>query len=164
MTLEAKFHTLSQGDLLVLDFAQRLKDLADGLADLEQPVNDSMLLLALLCGANEPLHGMASILKTKTPLPSFHEAQSLLAFEESELPASTSAAVLTAPRGTPAPPRALALTAAAFAAPPASPAPRPPSRPWGCGKGEGRGNNTWCAPRLWSNSWSGQFQMWPNII
>ena len=74
MTLEAKFRALSQGDLPVLEFAQRLKDLADGLADLEQPVNDSTLLLALLRGVNEPLHGMASIPKTKTSLPSFLEA------------------------------------------------------------------------------------------
>ena len=35
MTLEAKFCALSQGDLPVLEFAQRLKDLADGLTDLE---------------------------------------------------------------------------------------------------------------------------------
>ena len=45
MTLEAKFHFMSQGDLPVLEYAQRLKDLANGLADLEQPVSDSTLLL-----------------------------------------------------------------------------------------------------------------------
>ncbi|XP_066354561.1 uncharacterized protein [Miscanthus floridulus] len=74
MTLEAKFCSLSQGDLLVLEYAQRLKDLADGLADLDQPVSDPTLLLALLRGINKPLRGMASILKMKTPLPSFLEA------------------------------------------------------------------------------------------
>jgi hypothetical protein len=39
----------------------------------------------------------------KTPLLSFLEARSLLALEESELPASTLAVVFTAPRGAPAP-------------------------------------------------------------
>ncbi|XP_066380386.1 uncharacterized protein [Miscanthus floridulus] len=77
ITIEAKFRALSQGDL--------------------PPVNDSTLLRALLRGVNEPLRGMASILKTKTPLPSFLEAQSLLALEESELPASTSATAFTVP-------------------------------------------------------------------
>ena len=163
MTLEAKFRALTQGDLPVLEFAQRLKDLADGLADLEQPVNDSTLLLALLHGVNEPLRGMASILKTKTPLPSFLEAQSLLALEESELPVSTSTTAFTAPRGASAPPRA-PPPMAALAAAPAAPAPsssRPPSRPWGRGRGKGRGNNSWRPPRPWSNPWSGSFQMWP---
>ena len=74
MTLEAKFRSMSQGDLPVLEYAQWLKDLADGLTDLEQPVSDSTLLLALLRGVNEPLRGMASILNTKTLLPSFLEA------------------------------------------------------------------------------------------
>jgi hypothetical protein len=70
-----------------------------GLANLEQPVNDSTLLLALHHGVNEPLHDMASILKTKTPLPSFLEAQSLLALEESELPRYTLAVAFIVPRG-----------------------------------------------------------------
>jgi hypothetical protein len=48
MTLEAKFRALTQGDLPVLEYAQRLKDLADGLADLDQPVGDTTLLLAFL--------------------------------------------------------------------------------------------------------------------
>jgi hypothetical protein len=77
MTLEAKFCSLSQCDLLELEYAQRLKDLTDGLVDLEQPIMDPTLLLALLCGTNEPLCGRASILKMKTPLPSFLEAQLL---------------------------------------------------------------------------------------
>lgn len=98
MTLEAKFRALTQGNLPVLEYAQRLKDLADGLADLDQPVSDATLLLALLCGINEPLCNMASILKTKDPLPTFLQAQSLLALEESELPAATSATALVATR------------------------------------------------------------------
>ncbi|XP_066374876.1 uncharacterized protein [Miscanthus floridulus] len=74
MTLEAKFRALTQGDLPVLEYAQRLKDLADGLADLDQPVSDPTLLLALLHGVNEPLRNMASILKTKDPLHTFLQA------------------------------------------------------------------------------------------
>jgi hypothetical protein len=71
MTLEAKFRALTQGDLPVFKYAQRLKDLADGLADLDQPVGDTTLLLPFLRGVNEPLRSMASILKTKDPLPTF---------------------------------------------------------------------------------------------
>jgi hypothetical protein len=42
----------------VLEYAQRLKDLADGLADLDQPVSVPTLLLALLHGVNELLRNM----------------------------------------------------------------------------------------------------------
>ncbi|XP_066385398.1 uncharacterized protein [Miscanthus floridulus] len=150
----------NKGDLSVLEFTQRLKYLVDGLADLEQPVNDSMLLLALLHGVNEPLRGMASIQKTKTPLPLFLEAQSLLAIDEFELLAYTSATAFTAPKGAPSPPRAPVPAAAAFAATPTSPASHPPARTWWRGKVKGQGtgdggNNTWRAPRPWSNPWSG---------
>lgn len=72
--LEAKFRALTQGDLPVLEYAQRLKDLVDGLADLDEPVGDSTLLLALFRGVNEPLRNMASIYKTKDPLPTFLQA------------------------------------------------------------------------------------------
>jgi hypothetical protein len=104
MTLETKFRALTQGDLPVLEYAQRLKDLADGLADLDQPVGDTTLLLAFLRGVNEPLRSMASILKTKDPLPTFLQAQSLLALEESELPMAVSTKAFIAPRTAPASP------------------------------------------------------------
>jgi hypothetical protein len=74
----------------VLEYAQRLKDLADGLADLDQPVSVPTLLLALLHGVNELLRNMDSILKMKDSLPTFLQAQSLLALEESELPVAQS--------------------------------------------------------------------------
>lgn len=141
MTLEAKFRSLSQCDFLVLEYAQRLKDLADGLADLEQPVSDPTLLLALLRGVNEPLCGRASILKTKTPLPSFLEAQSLVALEESKLPASTSVATFNRPRGAPMTPCPTAPAPTTLAAPPAPSTSHPPSHPWGCIKSKGRGHN-----------------------
>jgi hypothetical protein len=44
MTLEAKFRALTQGNLPVLEYALSLKHLADGLADLEQPVYDNLVL------------------------------------------------------------------------------------------------------------------------
>jgi hypothetical protein len=44
MTLEAKFRALTQGNLPVLEYALSLKDLADGLTDLEQPVYDNLVL------------------------------------------------------------------------------------------------------------------------
>jgi hypothetical protein len=93
----------------MLEYAQRLKNLTDGLPDLEQPVSDPILPLALL-------RGMASILKMKTPLPSFIEAQSVLALEESELQVSTLAATFIVPRGAFVTPCPIALMLASFAA------------------------------------------------
>lgn len=114
IALEVKFHASTQGDLLVLKYTQRLKDLAD----LEQPVNDSMLLLALLRGVSEPLHGMASIIKVNDLLPTFLDAQSLLAVEESELlSCALLATAFIAPKATPAAPYAPALIGAALAGP-----------------------------------------------
>jgi hypothetical protein len=62
-----------------------------------------MLLLALLHGISEPLHGMVSIIKMNDLLPTFLDAQSLLAMEESELlSCALLATAFIAPKATPA--------------------------------------------------------------
>lgn len=85
---------------------------------------------------------MASILQTEDLLPTFLQAQSLLALEDSKLPTATLATAFVVSQ----------TTHVAFAcargcdvrvAPSAS---HPSSRPWGCGKGGGKGthyNNSW---------------------
>lgn len=69
------------------------------------PSTTPHLLLALLCGVNEPLCNMVSILKTKDPLSTFLQAKSILALEKTELPAAASLATsFVMPRAAPAAP------------------------------------------------------------
>lgn len=155
LALEQRFRTLVQGDLPVLEYAQRLKDLADGLADLDQPVSDGTLLLTLVRGVNEPLRHMASIIKTKEPL------------EESELPTSkTSATALVAPSASSEPPPTPPAAPTAPATQTTMQRPPPPNqqRHGGRGKGRGRGRGSpWQSQqRPWSHPWGGSFQMWPS--
>lgn len=66
ITLEVEFCNLVQGDMNVLTYAKKLKSYADGLADLEQPVMDSTLVLTMLRSLNPHLCHIASIIKTRT--------------------------------------------------------------------------------------------------
>jgi hypothetical protein len=97
----------------------------------------------------------------KDSLSTFLQAQSLLALEESELPVATSATAFVMPRTAPAATYVHVPSATTSAVPSAS---GPSSRPWGHGKGRGKGahyNNSWRGLRSWNNPWSGSFHMWP---
>ncbi|XP_062200901.1 uncharacterized protein LOC133903504 [Phragmites australis] len=97
--LEADFRNTVQGDLSVLSYSQRLKALADALADVGQPVSSDTLVLTLLRCLNDNLRHMVAIIKTRSPLLSFLEAHSLLTLKEADLQVrkSTTAMALMAP-------------------------------------------------------------------
>jgi hypothetical protein len=76
LMLEAEFCNLTQGDMSILDYCQCLKSYTDALADVDQPVSDPTLVLTLLRGLNENYHDIASIIKTREPLPTFLVAHS----------------------------------------------------------------------------------------
>lgn len=83
--LEADFRNLAQGDMPILAYSQLLKSYADALADIDQKVFDKMLVLTLLRGLNNNLRNMATIIKMKSPFPTFLQARSLLLLEETNM-------------------------------------------------------------------------------
>ncbi|XP_062232780.1 uncharacterized protein LOC133930092 [Phragmites australis] len=82
LNLSAEFHCFVQGDLSVTDFCQRLKSMADGLADLGEPVSDRTLVLTMLKGLNDKFRHLQTILPMQKPFPTFVEARSQLLLEE----------------------------------------------------------------------------------
>jgi hypothetical protein len=48
--LDAAFHTFVQGDLSVIEYFRKFKAMADGLADLNTPVDNRILVLNILRG------------------------------------------------------------------------------------------------------------------
>jgi hypothetical protein len=85
LTLEAEFRNLTQGDMSILDYCQCLKSYANALANVDQPVGNPTLVPTLLRGLKENYHDIASIIKTREPLPTFLVAHSLLTMEEADL-------------------------------------------------------------------------------
>jgi hypothetical protein len=51
--LEADFRNTPQGDLSISDYCAKLKNLADSLTDVGQPISDETLVLTLLRGLND---------------------------------------------------------------------------------------------------------------
>ncbi|XP_062230074.1 uncharacterized protein LOC133927645 [Phragmites australis] len=82
LNLSAEFHCFVQGDLSVTDYCRRLKRMADGLADLGEPVTDRTIVLMLLKGLNERFCHLQTILPLQKPFPTFVEARSQLLLEE----------------------------------------------------------------------------------
>lgn len=80
--LRTQFHTLVQGDLLVTDYFQRLKTLADALRDVGRPINDDDLVLNALRGLSPRFKTAANIIAFTDPLPSFAKPRDLLLASE----------------------------------------------------------------------------------
>lgn len=84
--LSQQFHSLVQGDLSVADYCQRLKTTADALRDVDQPVNDTALVLNMLRGLSPRFSNAADIITFKGVLPSFAEVRNLLQLQELRQP------------------------------------------------------------------------------
>lgn len=69
----------------ISDYSDHLKSYADGLVDLGFPVSEPTQVLTLLRGLSAPYRNMASIIKTKDPMPNFIDACSMLALEEADI-------------------------------------------------------------------------------
>ncbi|KAM3315406.1 hypothetical protein ACQJBY_033874 [Aegilops geniculata] len=74
-----------QGDMTVAAYCNRIKALADALADAGEPVSDEMLTLQMIRGLNNRFHVLATTLPMHRPFPNFIQARSLLLLEEINL-------------------------------------------------------------------------------
>uniref|UniRef100_A0ACD5YLA4 Uncharacterized protein n=1 Tax=Avena sativa TaxID=4498 RepID=A0ACD5YLA4_AVESA len=78
----AEFRATVQGDLTIAAYCHQLKDLADSLANVGEPVSDCTLTLQMICGLNRRFQIMATIMPMKIPFPTFVQARSRLLLED----------------------------------------------------------------------------------
>jgi hypothetical protein len=62
MILDAEFRALSQGALSIDEYCQKMKGLADALADLGEPIQDRTLVLNVLRSLSERFRCMAQLI------------------------------------------------------------------------------------------------------
>ncbi|XP_076924042.1 uncharacterized protein LOC143586365 [Bidens hawaiensis] len=77
-------------------YCQELKVLADQLANVDAPVDDTKLVMQLITGHNEQFESFATLLANSKPLPYFYEARSKLIYEADRKAQYASAAAATA--------------------------------------------------------------------
>jgi hypothetical protein len=127
--LDASFHTFVQGDLSVNEYCRKFKAMADGLADLDSPVDDRILVLNILRGLNQLFKHVCSIIQRYSPFLNFLKVRDDLLLEELHMDST----------GPPAAPMALYTNIA-------SPAAKPPSstssHPRHGGNGDTGGNRS----------------------
>ncbi|XP_010462906.1 PREDICTED: uncharacterized protein LOC104743537 [Camelina sativa] len=83
------------GDLTIHDYCQKLKSIADLLANLDSPVTDQALVIHLLNGLSDKFDDIINVIKHKSPFPGFLEARSMLTMEEKRLSKQTSSLPLS---------------------------------------------------------------------
>ncbi|XP_057452124.1 uncharacterized protein LOC130743929 [Lotus japonicus] len=105
VTLEQDFSNVRMEAFpTVASYCQCLKTpLSDQLRDVGAPVNNHRLVLHLISGLTDAYKGVATLIRQSNPLPSFHQARSMLTLEEAGMakmkPAEPPAAyVATQPR------------------------------------------------------------------
>ncbi|KAE8812098.1 hypothetical protein D1007_10935 [Hordeum vulgare] len=102
--LTRRYRTMQQGDLPVVEYARRLKALADGLADVGAAVSDADLTMQLLHGLSPRFETIRIVLGDTTPLPPFDVVRSRLELAEynlSQRAATNGAAALSITHGGP---------------------------------------------------------------
>lgn len=77
------------------EYCQKLKTLADGLADVGNPVSDETLVLQTILGLNDNFATHAAVIPLQTPFPTFLQCRSMLHLEESRLADKTPMALTT---------------------------------------------------------------------
>jgi hypothetical protein len=80
--IDAQFRQFSQGELTVGEYCRQMKDLADSLRDLGEPVADRTLVLNLLCGLSPRYGHLNALIKRTVPFPTFHAVRNELLLEE----------------------------------------------------------------------------------
>jgi hypothetical protein len=107
MIVDVEFRTLTQGTLSIDNYCRKMKSLANALADLGEPVQDSTLVLNVLRGLGERFQVIAQLIPRQRPLPSFNDVRADLRLAELNMaPASASpptALVASTPSKPPAP-------------------------------------------------------------
>jgi hypothetical protein len=82
--LEADFYNMPQGDLSISNYCAKLKNLADSLIDVGQPIGDETLVLTLLRGLNDTYAHLRLFLPFQEPFPLFVQMRSTLILEETQ--------------------------------------------------------------------------------
>jgi len=85
VVLGQEFHSMTQGDLSIDAYAQRMKHTADALCDVGHTVSEPQLVLNLLCGLNPRFANTADIIANAAVLPSFISAHNTLRLKEIRL-------------------------------------------------------------------------------
>jgi hypothetical protein len=80
-----EFHSLKQGDSMIDEYCQRLKIKAAALRDVGHTIEDSQLVLSLLCGLNPRYTATADDIANSPELPSFSRAREMLCLKELRL-------------------------------------------------------------------------------
>lgn len=80
--LEAEFRSLYQGDMSISEYTSRLKELADALRDVGQPVTDQSQVLNLLRGLNRKFRHTIAPISNERPPHTFLSARSYLLLED----------------------------------------------------------------------------------
>ncbi|XP_010463443.1 PREDICTED: uncharacterized protein LOC104744124 [Camelina sativa] len=83
--LDNELRTMEIKDLSIRDYFQKIKSVADLLANVDAAVNDRNLVMYLLNGLNEKFDNILNVIKHKEPFPSFDVAKSMLELEENHL-------------------------------------------------------------------------------
>jgi hypothetical protein len=73
------------GEQTIQAYCQKLKSLADLLANVDAPVNEIHLVTYLLNGLNDKYDYIVNVIKHKELFPSFETAKSMLELEETRL-------------------------------------------------------------------------------
>ncbi|XP_062205238.1 uncharacterized protein LOC133907253 [Phragmites australis] len=92
--LEVEFKNFVQGDMTISYYCQKMKTMADALADVGQPVTDKALVLNLLLGLNEQFAHLWPIFGMQSPYPTFINVRTTLLLEEIQKNADTSRATM----------------------------------------------------------------------
>lgn len=93
--LRHEFHSMTQSDLSVSDYCQRMKTTADALRDVDHPVSEPQLVLNLLRSINRRFCNTADHISTTKPLP-FTYARDQLVLKELRLANEEKVAAATA--------------------------------------------------------------------
>jgi hypothetical protein len=80
--LDVVFHTFVQGDLSVNEYCRKFKAMVDGLADLDTPIDDRILVLNILRGLNQRFEHMCSVVRRYSPFPNLLKVRDDLLLEE----------------------------------------------------------------------------------
>ena len=85
VVLGQEFHSMSQGDLSIDAYAQRMKHTADALREVGHTISPGQLVLNLLRGLNARFANTADIIANTMPLPDFKAATNMLRVKELRL-------------------------------------------------------------------------------
>jgi hypothetical protein len=80
--LNHEFHSMTQGDLSIDAYCQKMKAMADTLRDVGHTIIDSQLILNLLCGLNPHFSSTTDNIADSNPLPNFATACEKLVLKE----------------------------------------------------------------------------------